>query len=108
TVLSSWRRGGGGARRPMTRAQALQIARDLGAGLVSDGIIVGLGRQITLTATLLNVANGTPLAASVRVTTSADSLDAALRQAATRLLASLGGQQRALVGARYTESPDAM
>lgn len=108
TVLSAWRRAGGGLRTPLPRAKAMQVARDLGAGLVSEGSIVGLGRNITITATLFSATDGAPRGAPARVTTSSDSLESALRQAATSLLGAVGGQQRALEGARYTESPDAM
>ncbi len=108
TVLSAWRRAGGGLRTPLTRARAVQVARDLGAGLVSEGSIVGLGRQITITTTLLTVPDGAPRGTAARVTASSDSLDAALRQAATGLLAVVGGQQRAIEGARFTDSPEAM
>jgi tetratricopeptide (TPR) repeat protein len=108
TVLNAWRRAGGGLRTPLPRAKALQVARELGAGLVSEGSIVGLGRQITVTAALVTVPEGKPRGSATRVTASADSLDLAVRRSAANLLAAVGGQHRATDGARFTDSPEAM
>ncbi len=108
TVLSAWRRAGGGLRTPLARAEAVRMARVLGAGLVSDGSIIGLGGRVTVTASLIGVADGRARGAPTRVTGTADSLDALLRQAATGLLAAVGGQQRSVAGARYSDSPGAM
>lgn len=108
TVLSAWRRAGGGLRTPLPREKAMQVARQVGAGLVSEGSIVGLGRNITVTASLFNTTDGAVRGAPTRVTASSDSLEAALRQAATSLLGALGGAQRTSAEVRYTESPEAM
>jgi TolB-like protein len=108
TVISAWQRAGGGLRTPLPRDKALALARDLGAGLLIEGSIVGLGRQITVTTNLVSSANGIARGSAMRVSTPADSIDSALRQTASGLVAALGGQQRTLEGARYTESPDAM
>lgn len=108
TVLNAWRRAGGGLRTPLPRAKAIQVARELGAGLVSEGSIVGLGRQITVTASLVTVPDGSPRGAAARVTAPVDSLDAALRQAAASLLGSVGARKKTDEGVRYTDSPEAM
>jgi tetratricopeptide (TPR) repeat protein/TolB-like protein len=108
TVLSAWRRAGGGLRTPLPRAEAVRVARELGAGLVSEGSIVGLGGRVTVTASLVRVPDGLVRGSPTRVSGSPDSLDALLRQTATGLLATVGGQQRSAEGARFTESPLAM
>ena len=108
TVISAWRRAGGGLRTPLPRDRALALARELGAGLLTEGSIVGLGRQITVTTNIVSSANGSTRGSATRVSASADSIDSALRQTASGLVAALGGQQRSLEGARYTESPEAM
>jgi tetratricopeptide (TPR) repeat protein len=108
TVLSAWRAAGGGLRSPLSQARAIAVARGLGAATVTEGSIVGLGRNITVTVTLVGVQDGTPRGVPAKVTVPADSLDSALRQAAAILLGSLGGQQRAFLGARFTDSPAAM
>src|SRR5688500_272188 len=41
TVISAWRRAGGGLRTPLPRERALALARELGAGLLTEGSIVG-------------------------------------------------------------------
>lgn len=108
TTINAWRRAGGGLRTPLPRSKAMEVARGVGAGLVADGSIVGLGRSITVTATLLSSTDGAPRGEPVRVTANADSLDAALRQMATGLIGTLGGQRAAGGGVRYTDSPEAM
>ena len=108
TVLSAWRRAGGGLRTPLPREKAMQVAREVGAGLVTEGSIVGLGRNITVTASLFNATDGVARGAPTRVTTSADSIESALRQSASSLLGAVGGAQRAFGDTRYTESPQAM
>lgn len=108
TVLSAWRRAGGGLRTPLPRERALALARELGAGLVSEGSIVGIGRQVTITANLVTATTGAARGRPTRVTSPADSIEAALRTTAAGLIAALGGQQRSLEGTRYTESAEAM
>jgi TolB-like protein len=108
TVLSAWRRAGGGLRTPLPRSKAMEVAREVGAGLVSEGSIVGLGRNITVTASLLSSTDGVPRGSPSRVTTAADSLESALRQSATNLLGAIGGERSGGDGARYTDSPEAM
>ncbi len=108
TVISAWRRAGGGLRTPLPRERALSLARELGAGLVGEGSIVGLGGRITITTNLVNSTNGTTRGRPTVVRASSDSIDHALRQTASGLVAALGGQQRTLEGARFTESPEAM
>jgi tetratricopeptide (TPR) repeat protein len=107
-AIQAWRRAGGGSRNPLSREQAIQVARQLGAGIVSEGSIIGLGRQITISATLFTVPDGKPEGTTARVTASVDSLDVALRKTATLLIAGLGGRIRDEDATRYTDSPEAM
>jgi hypothetical protein len=110
TVIQAWHRAGGGSRNPLTREQSLALARSLGAGVVSEGSIVGLGRSITVTAALLHVPDGKPRGTPARVTTSADSLDYALRRVAAILTATVNspGTTKISDDARYTNSPEAL
>src|SRR6185295_18282693 len=43
TTLNSWRRAGGGLRSPLTQDSARAVSRRLGAGILCEGTIVGLG-----------------------------------------------------------------
>ncbi|MDP3774344.1 MAG: hypothetical protein Q8Q85_08760, partial [Gemmatimonadales bacterium] len=108
SVLSAWRRAGGGLRTPIAQPAALRVAQGLGAGLLAQGSIVGLGSRITVTATLVSVPGGAERARAGPVTGPADSLDALLRRAAIGLLAAVGGQSRPDDRVRFTESPAAM
>jgi hypothetical protein len=108
TVLSAWRRAGGGLRTPLPREKAMQVARSVGAGLVSEGSIVGLGKNITVTASLFNAASGQERGAPTKVNASADSLESALKQTASSMIAAVGGAPRAFGDTRYTSSPQAM
>ncbi len=107
TVLSSWRQAGGGLRAPLPRARAVSLGRELGAGLISEGSIVGLGNQVTVTTTLVAVPGGEVRGQAASISGPADSLDALLRRTTTALLASIGGQAGG-PAARFTDSPAAM
>jgi len=108
TVLSAWRHAGGGLRTPLPRARAIRLGRELGAGMVSEGSIVGLGSRVTVSASLVGVPGGETRGTAEPVSGPADSLDALLQRATTGLLASLGGQVRSGEPIRFTESPTAM
>ena len=107
TVLSAWRHAGGGLRSPLPRSRAIGLARALGAGLVTEGSIVGLGSRVTVTASLVAVPGGEARGRTDPVTGPADSLDVLLQRTTTSLLASMGGQNTS-PGMRFTDSPDAM
>ena len=108
TVINVWRRAGGGLRTPLTRQGALSLARQLGAGLLTEGSIVAIGKRLTITTNLISTTSGAPRGGPTKVTASTDSVDAALRLTVTGLVAAIGGEQRTFEGARYTESPEAM
>ena len=107
TVLSAWRHAGGGLRSPLPRSGAVRLARDLGAGLVTEGSIVGLGSRVVVTASLVSVPAGDTRGRTNTVSGSADSLDVLLQRTTTGLLASMGGQTTS-PGVRFTDSPEAM
>ena len=107
TVLSAWRHAGGGLRSPLPRDRAIRLARELGAGLVTEGSIVGLGSRVTVTASLVAVPGGEARGHADLVSGPADSLDLILQRTTTALLASMGGQTTS-PGVRFTDQPEAM
>lgn len=104
SVIQSWRKAGGTTRNHLTRAQSLEIARRVGAGILGEGSIVGLGRQITVTASLFDAVTGTSRGRSARVTVSSDSLDQAIQRVAAQLI----GTSDARADARNSDSPEAI
>jgi tetratricopeptide (TPR) repeat protein len=110
TALQAWRRAGGGLRSALNRQQMLSLARSLGAGIVSEGSIVGLGRQLTITASLVDVVTGRPRTSVARVSVPADSIDYALRRVAAILAAPSNAPSQVVVSddARFTENPEAL
>ena len=110
TALQAWRRAGGGLRSALNREQMLSLARSLGAGIVSEGSIVGLGSQLTITASLVDVVTGRPRSSVARVSVPADSIDYALRRVAAILAAPSNAPSQVVVSddARFTESSEAL
>lgn len=101
TTLAVWRRAGGGLRSPLTQNAAMKVARDLGAGVLCQGTIVGLSGRVTISASLVNAESGRPIGAPTKVVGAADSIEALLGQVASSLL----GVTEA---GRLTKSPVAM
>lgn len=106
TVLRVWRRAGGGVTTPLAPAQVRRVAREIGAGRVVDGSIVGLGPRINVTATVTELPAGTtrrvgPLSAPQ------DSLQELVGRLASALLGMTGATPVNLQ-VRLTESPAAM
>jgi serine/threonine-protein kinase len=83
-MLAQWRRAAGSADADLPDDDARRLAGDLGAGQLILGEIVGTGDQLTVTARLVRVSDGTVLA-PLRLTGRADSASAL----ATRIVASL-------------------
>jgi hypothetical protein len=107
TVIRSWRAAGGSARVPLTQDVAVRTARAMGAGQVLEGSIVGLGSRLTVTASVLSVADGrTRRSEPVRGST--DSLDVLLSRLTTTLLALAGAESREGTRGVMTASPAAM
>jgi hypothetical protein len=106
TVLRVWRRAGGGLRTPLDPAQAQRVAREIGAGRLVDGSIVGLGPRINVTATVTELPAGTtrrvgPLSAPQ------DSLQELVGRLASALLGMTGAAPVNLQ-IHLTDSPAAM
>ena len=106
TVLRVWRRDGGRALRPLAQAQERQLAAELGAGKVVEGSIVGLGRTITLSASVLELPQGTirhvgPVAGA------ADSLQFLVGRLGSTLLGATGASV-STVPRKWTDSLQAL
>lgn len=107
SVLRAWRRAGGGLREPLGQDQALRVARELGAGQLIDGSVVGLGARLTVSASLTNV----PAGSSRRVgpfTGPADSIDVLVSRLAASLLAASGSARPTDIRSRLSDSPAAV
>jgi tetratricopeptide (TPR) repeat protein len=106
-VVRAWRQAGGTSRASLAPADAARIARQLGAGRYIDGAIVGLGGNLTITASIVSIGGGeTRRAPPIRG--SADSLDALMGRLTTTLLALAGGESREGTRGALTTSPAAM
>ena len=86
----AWERAGG-ARLPLTQTVALQVARDLGAGQLVLGSMVGNAKAFTVAATILRVADAKVLVSRVEIQGTEDSLPAVTNALATQLLGRAAG-----------------
>ena len=93
----------GDANRDVSREQALEVARSLGAGQVLLGSAVGTPSQLTLTATLTDVRTGKELRADL--TGSTDTLPGLIDQFAARLLSIRAGEEQHLTTLTSTSLP---
>lgn len=107
TVIRTWRQAGGSARVPLSQADALRAARQMGAGHFVEGSIVGLGSGLTVTASVVSVADGRTRR-SEPIRGSADSLDGLLSRLTTTMLALAGAESREGARGVMTASPAAM
>jgi TolB-like protein len=106
SVLRAWRRAGGGLRTPLSQSDGTRLAREVGAGLLVEGSIVGLGPRLRITASVVNTLDGGVRSAEP-VSGVADSLETLVQRLAASLLAAAGGR-RAGGQTRLTDSPQAM
>src|SRR5262245_22144939 len=106
TALRTWRRAGGGLRSPLDHAAEMRAARDLGAGLVVEGSVIGLGQQLTLSAQVVSVPSGTVRRATP-VSGLPDSLPRLIEQLAAEVLTASGASRRD-VPQRLSDSPAAV
>jgi serine/threonine-protein kinase len=90
TLLTWWEREGGAERHDLDRAQALSLARRLGAGRLLEGAVTGTARQLSLSATLIDVEDGNEIRANVEAPY--DSLSASIDRLAAELLALEAGE----------------
>ena len=85
-LLDAWRRAGGSETRELAREDALVLARDLGAGRLLLGDVVGTPTRLVITASLLGSSRGDSIA-RLSVEGPPDSLAWLVDQLAARLLA---------------------
>lgn len=109
SVLSAWRHAGGGPRTPLPQENSVRLARSLGAGLIVDGSVVGVGQRLTISTTVIRSSDGLIRRASP-VSGSADSLDALTNRVIVGVMAAAGGEARSGGDdrGRTTSSPAAM
>ena len=89
----AWERAKLGAE-PATDAAAARVARQLGAGQVVFGSVIGRSDQITIIASILNSANGTPRGPPLKVVGSADSLSVLVADLSSKILGRSSGALR--------------
>jgi tetratricopeptide (TPR) repeat protein len=86
TVTSAFRRAAGGEHEDLSQAEAVDVARGIGAGQTLLGGIVGSPSHVTLSATVVSVPGGAQRA-QASVAGPADSLPALVDQLTSQLLA---------------------
>ena len=106
-VMDRWRRAAGSADTDLDDAGALRVAKDAGAGQLIIGDAVGSADRLTITARLLDVANGNEIAKS-QVTGPADSLVSSAARLTTELLALRDGATRDRVRTVLSMRPEAL
>jgi tetratricopeptide (TPR) repeat protein len=89
----AWERARLGAE-PATEAAAARVARQLGAGQVVFGSVVGTSQQITIIASILNTSDGTPRGRPLKVVGSADSLPVLVADLSSKILGRSSGALR--------------
>ena len=106
-VMDRWRRAAGSADADLDDAGALRVAAQAGAGQLIIGDAVGNADRLTVSARLIDVANGKEIAKS-QVTGPADSLVASAARLTTELLALRDGATRDRVRAILSVRPEAL
>jgi TolB-like protein len=106
TALRTWRRAGGGLRSPLGHTAEMRAATDLGAGLVLEGSVIGLGQRLTLSAQLVTVPSGAVRRAAP-VSGLSDSLPRLIQQLTAAVLVASGAPPRD-VPLRLSDSPAAV
>jgi hypothetical protein len=92
-VLMAWRRAEIGAD-PVTRDVAWRVAKQLRAGQVAYGAVVGTARRFTVTLSVLHVSDGSVSIPSVTVEGTMDSLPVVIAALSAKLLARSAGAWR--------------
>src|SRR6185503_13995321 len=90
TVLSAWRRAAGSPDADLDEEAAINVARQVGAGRLLLGGAMGTAGRLILSASLVRVPDGKPVAAAT-VTGSSDSLLDLVDQLTAQLLAREAG-----------------
>jgi eukaryotic-like serine/threonine-protein kinase len=107
SVLAAWARAGGSGSAGVTSEAALAIARELGAGRVLDGAVVGSSGHLSLAADLLSSSDGRSTARA-SVEGPADSVSALVDRLAARLLGEDAGVHRSQLASLTTTSLPAL
>jgi hypothetical protein len=104
TMLSAWRRAGGSRADDIARPRSLGLARDLGAGSLLEGEVIGVDPRMTLTATLTDATGDVTAHASVEG--SSDRLASLVDRLSVHLLAlAAGGAEDHLASLTTTSLP---
>ena len=90
TMLRAWQRAGGSAAGDLDRARSLAITRELGAGSLLDGEVVGTPSRMVLNATLSDAAGTVKERATVQGPS--DSLPSLVDRLSAHLLARAAGE----------------
>ena len=106
-VLDRWRRAAGSADADLDDAGAVRVAREAGAGQLILGDVVGSADRLTISARLLDIANGREIARA-QVTGPADSLVSSAARLTTELLALRDGATRDRVRNVLSVRPEAL
>ena len=107
SVLRSWRSAGGGLRTPLSQTQSARVGRDLGAGFLVEGSVVGIGQRLRITAALVSTQTGRSIGVDP-VSGSADSLEMLVRRVTSGVLSAAGHTGRRQPVSSLSDSPDAM
>jgi serine/threonine-protein kinase len=91
SVLAAWHGAGGSATNDLSQEQALGVAREVGAGRLLLGDVVGTRIRVVLSAALLRVPDGNQLA-RVSVEGAPDSLPWLVDRMAVNLLTQVSGE----------------
>jgi DNA-binding SARP family transcriptional activator/tetratricopeptide (TPR) repeat protein len=104
-LLSAWRRAAASSAEDLSAESALQVARELGAGRVLLGNVVGTPQHLVLNASVLAV-SGRPVREQVSVDGAADSLPVLIDRLVAGLLARQAGEkERRLADLTSTSLP---
>jgi len=97
-----------GVRSDLSSADRVRVARILGAGQVVIGAVVGTARRITVTASIINMPDGTVRVPTIVFEGSADSLAAAAATLSLRLEGRASGALRISTNGSGTTSDSAV
>ena len=106
TLLRAWRRAGGSDGFDVDHAGAASLAREVGAGRLLEGEIVGTTKRVVLNARLSNAGGASEVRASVEGPS--DSLTSLVDRLAAQLLASGAGEEQYRLASLTTTSLPAL
>jgi len=107
TIMSQWTRMAGGGARQLLRADAMRLARSIGAGRALIGGVVGMPSGLVINASLFDVGEGVQIA-QASVQGSMEDLTAVVDQLTVQLLALEAGEEDQRLGALASTSLQAL